>query len=212
VINKILIIGAAGKSGLQVTKQALERGLEVRVLVRNPEKLGELKSKVEVVQGEATDSEKLRQAVADINAVVTVIGHGKNSNPGMQVEASQKLITAMKNAGVSRLISLTGAGVRAESDQPKLIDNVMVGLMNVFAKKAIQDGINHAKIIQQSDLSWTIVRSPMLTDGEGQGRYQVGLVGDKQISAKITRSDLAGFILDILADEKYFGKMPAVSN
>ena len=46
---QITIIGAAGRIGQEVVRDALQKGYNIKVLVRNPEWLGGLKSYVEII-------------------------------------------------------------------------------------------------------------------------------------------------------------------
>lgn len=122
----------------------------------------------------------------------------------------------MKKAGVRRLISLTGGGVRdAANDKPGFMDNLIVFIMkNVAgkgAKNALLDGISHAEVIRNSGLDWTIVRGPMLTEDHAKGSYQVGNVGTVK-GIKLTRDDLAHFMLSEFEQRKYMGQMPFVTN
>lgn len=75
----------------------------------------------------------------------------------------------------------------------------------------MKDAEQHAEVIKQSDLDWVIVRGPMLTDGPHTGKYRVGWVG-VNTGSRISRADLADFMLKQVADETYLSKLPMVSN
>ena len=55
-----------------------------------------------------------------------------------------------------------------------------------------------------------MVRCPRLTDKPGTGGYRVGWVG-VNANTKISRDDLADFILSQVADRTYIRQMPFVS-
>jgi hypothetical protein len=65
--------------------------------------------------------------------------------------------------------------------------------------------------VRHSGLDWTIVRAPMLTEGPATGRVREGYVG-KDIGPRLTRADLAAFMLKQLDTETYVGQAPAISN
>jgi putative NADH-flavin reductase len=209
--NQILIIAATGKTGLQVTKEALKRGYKVKVLVRDSTKLNQLGSKVEIIQGDATNSSDVLRAVKGTQAVTSTIGPTKTSPAGMQPQAAQNIVEAMQAQSVNRLISMTGAGVRTDGDNPKFVDKAILALMKIVAKKSLTDGLDHAEVIKRSSLDWTIVRAPMLVDQPIKGKYVTGMVGDDQMTTKISRADIASCILDLLDDKQSYHKMPMAS-
>jgi len=209
---KIAILGATGRTGMFVVKQALSKGYQVKVLVRDPEKLGEFKDKVEVVEGNSLNYTDVENLIKNTDMVVSVLGASNVSPEFMQRDSIRNVVIAMKKLGLKRLISLTGGGVRIEGDKPKFIDNLIVSLMQVVAKKVLEDGKAHAEIIRNSDLDWTIVRAPRLTLEKGKGKYQIGMVGSSAMKTKISREDVAKFIVDILENSEFFGKLPMVSS
>lgn len=62
------------------------------------------------------------------------------------------------------------AQVFASPDKPKLIDHFIGFLLNLLAKDVVIDSAENVKVIQASDLDWTVVRYPRLTDGEHTGK------------------------------------------
>ncbi len=66
--------------------------------------------------------------------------------------------------------------------------------------------------VQQSRLDWTIVRPGAFVDGERTGNYRHGFPGnDKTSQLKISRADVADFILKQLADDSYLHQTPSIS-
>lgn len=209
---KLTVFGATGRTGLEIIKQAVERGYQVSVFVRNKDKLGELKSKVEVHEGDIMSVEDVSKACRGSDVVISAIGPTKDSQPGFQPRAIQTIITSMQQLNLKRLISMTGAGVRAPEDHPKLADKAIVSLMKIVAKKALSDGEQHAKVVIGSDLDWTIVRAPMLKDGPAKSAYMSGMVGDENLGISISRTDMASFILDTAEQARFIGKLPMVAD
>lgn len=68
----------------------------------------------------------------------------------------------------------------------------------------------HAEVLRHSGLDWTIVRGPILNDGGKTGEYRVGYVG-KNSSTKISRADVADFMIRQLDDDSHLGQAPMVS-
>ncbi len=120
------------------------------------------------------------------------------------------ILTAMKQQNVRRIIIWAGAGVREPQDKPKLIDRFFGLLLNVLSKNVVADMQQVVHKVQASDRDWTVVRVPMLTDQPAQGTLIVGYVGD--IHSRISRADMATFMLKQLTDSSYIRKSPAISN
>jgi hypothetical protein len=68
-----------------------------------------------------------------------------------------------------------------------------------------------ADLIRASDLDWTLVRVPMLTDAPPSGDVLVGYLG-RGVGARISRTDMAAFILEQASDDTYLRQAPVISN
>ena len=117
----------------------------------------------------------------------------------------------MTKAGITRLITLSGGGLRAEGkDQPKMADHIIGGLLKLISGHVLADAQGHLAVLKQSGLDWTVVRGPRLTEDPGKGTYQVGWVGETG-KTKISRDDLADFILTQVTDTTFVREMPFVT-
>ncbi len=208
---QIVIFGATGRTGLHLVQQALDTGHKVTAFVRTPSKMTIKHERLHLVQGDVYDENVVAQAIDGADAVLLALGHGKNTPSDMQTVATKHVVAAMQTHGVQRLISLTGAGTAAPEDQPKLIDHIIKFALKTLAANVLKDAENHRDVIQASDLNWVIVRGPMLTDGPYTGEYRVGWVGINA-SPRVSRADVADFMLKQLENDEYLHKMPVISN
>jgi putative NADH-flavin reductase len=206
----IVVFGATGRTGQPLVKQALAAGHTVTAYVRDPAKLDLNHAKLRVVQGQLNDPAKLEAAVRGQYAVLSALGPVKGGSKTVMEEAARNLTIAMKNAGVHRLITLTGAGVAQPGDEPKAFNRFMSFMLNLMAKDVLLDSAKHAETVRRSGLEWTIVRVPMLTDDPHTGRYRVGKVGVDD-GPRISRADVADFMLKQLSDKTYIGQAPVIS-
>jgi len=207
---KIIVFGASGGTGIEIVKQALEAGYDVTAFVRNPAKVVIQHPKLKLVTGDVMVAAAVEEAVAGQEAVISALGPTRPPMPAMMEMAAQNIVVAMKKAGIRRLISTTGAGVRDPQDQPKLIDHLMKGLLSLLAGDVLRDSAANVDVIRASDLDWTIVRYPRLLDGAHTGTYRVGFIG-KDSGSQLSRADGADFVLRELAEGKYLQRMPVVS-
>lgn len=209
---KITIFGATGRTGIEIVNAALANGHEVTAFVRNPDKLSSLKGEITIVKGDILSPNDVLAAVKGRDAVVSAIGPTKDSKEGFQPSATAVIVGAMKQANVRRLVTMTGAGVRTDGDRPRFIDKAIVLVMNLVFKKILRDGYGHAQVVKNSGLDWTIVRAPMLKNGLSKNTFTTGMVGDRHLEPHINRSDVALFIVSILAKREYFETMPVVAD
>ena len=208
---KITIFGATGKVGRRLVDQALERGDRVTAFVRDPSKLTTHRhERLKVVQGNVQNSKDVEQAVAGTDAVLSALGQTKTSSKDVLTEGIKNIVAAMNKHGVRRLVSLTGAGVRDPKDEPKLVDRVIGSLLKLLQRDLLEDALGAARVIQESGLDWVIVRAPVLNEGEKKGEYRVGYVG-KESGTRLSRADLAGFMLEQTTDDTYLHQAPMVS-
>ncbi len=224
---KLAIFGASGRTGIPLVQQALDEGHEVVAFVRSPEKLSNQldaahanHERLHVVQGDAMKKEDVERAIQGdnvangqpVDAVLSALGHAKGSPPNVQTVATGHVVSAMGQHGVQRLISLSGAGVPAPQDKPKLIDHLFRFLLNNFQKDVIEDAKAHVKLLEaHPNLEWTVVRGPRLTEGPKTGDYRVGWVG-VDTGTQAARGNVADFMLKLAKNDRYVHEMPAISD
>ncbi len=207
----IVIFGATGRTGQLLVEKALERGHQVTALARSPEKLTGFNGQLEIVQGDARDAGKVAEAVAGAEAVISVLGPTENRPVFAVSKATENILSAMKDQGVERLILSAGAGVGDPQDAPRLFNRLIDFLLKLFSRWVYEDMVRTVEQVRSSDLQWTVVRVPMLVDGEETEEVQVGYVG-KGMGPRVFRADLAAFMLDQLASSEYVQQAPAISS
>lgn len=207
---KIVVFGASRGVGLQVVEQALAAGHIVTAFVRSPEKFSIQHTNLTVFKGDALDATAVENALVGQEAVISTIGPTRPPVPHLMELSAKNIVVGMKRHGLRRLIATTGAGVRQPEDQPKLVDHFIGFLLNLLAKQVVLDSAESVKVIQASDLEWTIVRYPRLTDGAHTRHYQVGFVNHTS-GTQLSRADGADFILKELTEKKWVRKLPLAS-
>lgn len=207
---KIVVFGASRGTGLEIVKQGLEAGHIVTAFVRSPEKFMMKHPNLSLCQGNAMDAVAVENAIAGQDAVISALGPTRPPVPGMMETAAKNIVAAMKKHGVRRLVSTTGAGIRQPEDKPKLSDYLIGALLNLLAKSVVLDSAAYVKVIQNSDLDWTVVRYPRLIDGAQTGKARAGYVS-KESSTELSRADGADFVLKELTEKKWLRKLPLVS-
>ncbi len=210
-MKKIALFGATGQTGQKFLEIALQKGYEVKVLVRNKTKLTVQSPNLTVIEGDVLNLQDVNNTVKNTEIVVSLFGHVKGSSEWLQTNGTKNIIAAMQQHNVDRIISLSGGGLPfPEKDKPKFADLLIRAIMKIVVPKILNDAIAHAEVLKTSGKKWVIVRGPRLTNGARIGSYKVGWVGVNS-STQISRFDLADFILTQVEDESFNFQMPFVS-
>ncbi|MGB7210400.1 MAG: SDR family oxidoreductase [Pyrinomonadaceae bacterium] len=209
--NRILIIGATGGTGRQLVKQALERGYSVTALVRNPSKLGVEHQSLTVIRGDVLDAETVAAAIKGQDAVVSALGHKRFFYPTRILsDGTRNILKAMEANSVRRFVCETALGIGDTAGRMGLLYSLIVipfVLPFYFFDKTRQE-----KLIAASNLDWVIVRPGALTNGIKRGTFQHGRgVGSFIKTVRISRSDVADFMLNQLESDDYLVTAPGVS-
>jgi len=207
---KIVVFGASGGIGIKIVEQALQAGHTITAFVRSPSKITIQHPNLALFQGDVMDATAVEKAIIGQDAVISTLGPTRPPVPGMMETAAQNIVAGMKKHGIRRIISTTGAGVRQPQDKPKLMDHLIGALLNLLAKGVVLDSAANVKVIQASDLDWTVVRFPRLMDGAHTGKYRLGYVS-KDSSTQLSRADGADFVLKELTGKQWLRKLPLVS-
>jgi putative NADH-flavin reductase len=207
---KICIFGADGRTGIEVVQYAKSKGYEVVAFVYNESTLTFLEKDIKIIKGDVLDYQKVLFACSGVDAVVSVLGHIQGSDPRIQSKGIHNIARAMKENNISRIISLTGTGVRISGDRPSVIDKILNFIIKIIDRDRIEDGIAHANVLQNSGLDWTIVRVLKLNkSGKNIEHYALTSGGPSELQT--SRKKVAHVIIDIIEDKNYFGKMPVIS-
>lgn len=205
---KVLVFGATGSVGRHVVEQGLERGHEVTAFVRDPSGLDAAREGLTVFRGDVLDAASVERAVRGQEAVLCSVGAGRKGR--IRSEGTRNIVRAMEEAGVRRLVcqSTLGAG-GSRGNLDFFWKHVMFGLL---LRDAFADHEQQEAYVRESALDWTIVRPAAFTDGGRTGEYRHGFPPTKKgLKLKISRADVAGFMLDQLADGTYLRQTPGLS-
>ena len=207
----LLIIGATGGTGRELVEQALSQGHTVTAFVRNPAKVKIEHERLTVVKGNILEYDSVENAVKGKDAVLSVLGHKrwlvKNT---ILSEGTKNIIQAMEKHGVKRLVCETALGIGDSRGKLGLYYTLFVIpflLYFYFKDKELQE-----RYIRESNLDWTIVRPGQLTNGRKRGVYRHGShVGSRFFTVRVSRADVADFMLKQLTDKSYLLKTSGIS-
>jgi putative NADH-flavin reductase len=207
---RLLIFGSTGSIGHQLVQQALEQGHLVTAFARDHTKLNIQHPNLKIVQGDVLSFTSVQQAVQSQDAVLCALGSGQKRTGTVRSEGTRNIIRAMEQVGVRRLICQTTLGVgESQGNLNFFWRYLMFGLL---LRQVYADHVKQEEFVKQSHLDWIIVRPAAFVNGERTSHYQHGFPGSSRtLTLKISRADVADFMLKQLADDVYLHQTPAVS-
>ena len=192
---RVLIIGAAGSVAREATNGFLQAtNANLRLFLRNAQRLESVQkanpNRVELFEGDATNLESLKAAMAGVDIVYANLA-GRNLG-----EMAAQIIAAMKAAGVSRLIWVGSYGVYDGEIPESEMDRIRA--YNPPHRQAVA-------AIEKSDLNYTIIRAEWFS-GKDEIDYELTQKGEpfKNPSAYISRKSIAHLVIRLCL-EKNFG-------
>ena len=203
---RVVVFGATGGTGLQLVKQALEAGHQVTALVRPHTKFPMQHERLRILQGDVLDPACVDAAVTGQDAVLSALGTNQRGPVTICADGLKSILTAMTTHGVRRLVAISAYGA-ADSHHR----NLYTSSLWTFMKQKMIDKERMEVLIKQSDVDWTVVRPAALTDRPRAQRYHTGTDLYMKIRSKISRADVADFMLRQLTDTTYVHKAPAIT-
>jgi putative NADH-flavin reductase len=195
---KMVIFGASGRTGRSLVAQAVKRGDDVVVLVRDASTQW-FPDAVEVRQGNPSDSHAVEAALVGVEAVISALGPIAEETTTQISDATRVIVDAMARLGPRRLVIAANAKVLDDSE-------VTGAYANVAAEHR-----RDAAILRESRLDWTVIAAPMLTDDPPTGSV-VTVVDGKAPGRSITRGDYAAALLDAIGTDAWIGHIVGISN
>ena len=192
---KVAVLGASGRAGSEITSELAARGHEVRAIARRPETIPVAQG-VTAVAGDASDPAALAERIRGVEAVVSALQ--------FDIPA-QTLLSALRRAGVPRLLVTGGAGSLEVAPGVRLIDSPD---FPPDWKPAAMGGVAFLEALRsEKDVDWTFFSPPALIfEGPRLGTYRLGgdqLVVDAAGESRISFSDFAIAMVDELEQHRH---------
>ena len=206
---RLAIFGGTGTVGSVLLRQTLETGHEARVLVRTPSKLNLEDARLTVVEGSVKDPAAVEQTLTGSEAVLSALGASGKDDPDTRRTGTANIMAAMHEAGIRRLIVMGGFHLHFPGDPGNLGQKLIVPILRL-SRNLVEDTTAMGALVQASDLDWTMVRSPRVVRRQDNGSYRTGNLKLGPWS-KVTRADVASFMLRCLSENSYIRQAPMVS-
>jgi putative NADH-flavin reductase len=209
----LTIFGATGATGLILTNRALAAGHDVTAVVRDAARLPiPAHARLHVVAASVMDPASIAPAVDGAHAVVSAVGPRGTGPTTVIRDSTRSIIEAMYKTGARRFVQVSGSIVADKGESPYMRYLVKPVARGTFLRHVCADMRAGEEEIRQSDLDWTIVRPPALTDKPATGTYRLAIDRNLPHGFSISRADLAACILALLDDPATVHRHVAIAN
>ena len=214
---KILLLGITGRTGRLVAEEAIKRGHKIVGIARDPGKV--TVKDAGIVKGTPYDFETVRKAIIGCDAVISTLNifpqseslFGKIKSPLDSMSVSiTNAVKAMKEKDIKRIVVMTALGVGDSAKEIPGFFSFIVRISNI--KYAYADHDAQEKVLENSNLDWTVVRPAGLNDKNDDISILYNLKGVGKIASTISRNAVAHFILDCIEKGQFIKQKPGISN
>ncbi|GGG66472.1 NAD(P)-dependent oxidoreductase [Edaphobacter dinghuensis] len=209
----VAIFGASGATGRLLTKRCFDAGHHVTALLRHPETFP-LRLIVRSVPGSAFDLSAVAQTIEGADVVLSALGANSLKKEDVLERAVPQIVTAMQQKGVRRIIVLGSAGAKPDAldKQPAwrrwIVENLVY---KTFLKWPVASQRSQYATLSASHLDWTMVMPPMLTNGRGRGKWRIDPDALPPNANRISREDVADFMMQQIDNPQWIGKAVYIS-
>jgi putative NADH-flavin reductase len=209
---KITILGSTGFVGNVLINKAIKAGFQVKTLARHPEKLEEIKDKVQITEGSIFDPLAIETSIEGSEVVISAIGPPTRGefDPKDYEKAIKDIVKLMNKNGIKRYIHIGGAGHNGgENEFWPFKRRFLRVFLNLVGKNILVAKELEWNVLKSSDLDWTLVRPPRIANEEASGNISAD---EKNLySLKVSVGDLTDFLLEQISSKEWIRKAPLVS-
>lgn len=212
--TNIFLLGATGGTGKEILKRMIADGYNVKALVRAPSKIKDIAvaaGNLKVIEGELYETDKLVPEFDGCDVIISALGTGKdNSYTEIYSQGGRNILKAMRASGVKKLITITSGLV--DLSDPSTDNFFMNRIIRPNFNKVYYDQTRWETVLDDThDIDWICVRPTNLTNKSFTGKYRVNLDHCPPKGWKISRADLADFIVKQITSDEYIHKKPVVA-
>ncbi len=199
-----MVFGSTGGTGKLIARQALEAGYRVTVIVRNPDAFPLTNKDLEIIKGDVLQPATFEDAVKGKDAIISCLGSPRKKPTTVYSQGVSNIVTVMEKAGIKRIVCITAGAVIIPPKSSFIMKFVVKYILQRLFKYIYADMLRMEKVLSKSDLDWTVIRAPRLTNNKRTGKYRIAINEHLRNPSSISRADLADYMVTHLNDEKTF--------
>ncbi|UQB70213.1 NAD(P)-dependent oxidoreductase [Epilithonimonas zeae] len=208
-LYKIALIGGTGKAGSFLVKKLIEKGYQIKLLLRNPDNFSNQNPLIEVVKGDARDYDSINELIETCDAVISTIGQPKGEK-SIFSDSTKNVIQSMNSNRIKRYIVITGLNVNTPFDNKNGKVKMATEWMYQNYPETTLDKQKEYELLVESNQDWTLVRLPLIIQTDESFKTETNLYDC--IGENISANDLSEFLISQIEDETYFKKSPFLYN
>ena len=166
---KVVVFGASGKVGRLIVRMLLDYDHEVTAFVHGYSPFSK-QPRLKIVKGDINNRSDIRKALLNNEVVISSLGSWGTKTKDILTQGMTNIIPVMKEFGITRVVSLTGADALLPQEKLSLLSKTFRFVFSLLAGKIIRDGEKHLELLSESGLDWTVLRSPVMND-RGSKRF-----------------------------------------
>lgn len=210
---RIAVIGAAGRTGLQVVEQALNRGHDVTALARQPEAISLRDERLVTTAADVLDRAAVIDRLAGFDAVVSTLGVGTSRAPtALYSQGIANVLNAMHAHAIRKLAVISAAPVGPRVGQPFLERRVAMPILERLFGATYDDMRRMETLLRSSDVDWVSLRPPRLVNNKATGSYRLDANQPLSKARSLTYGDLATALIDSLDRNDLYRQAAFVAN
>ncbi len=210
-VFNIAVLGASGGIGKQVVKIALTDGHRVTAILRTPSKLTITHPNLKIVKGDVMKPETLEEHLEGKDAVISAIGKNSFKETYLYSAGNKNLLSVMEKTNTKRVFFISAAGLEINPSFNLFTKLAAKFVLQKLLKNMFADLVRMEKIVKESEENWTIIRPPQLTNKPFTGHYRFSINSFLSKGLKISRADLADFIIKNINNESIYKKTVEVA-
>jgi len=204
---KVAIVAASGQTGTELIEQALAAGHEIIGLARTPENIKSDDPRVTKRHGDAFDEQSIIDSLEGADAVITSVGKRDlfDKRYKLSTIAHAAVLKGMHKHNIKRLLVISSTGA------PRMKrDGIQRNIYLFLRRKYYSDMHDMEQQVMGSGLDVTVLRAPYLVEGPADGDYYVEEQENYPVGIKITRANLAHFLINELDSSQWNKRVIAV--
>jgi len=206
--QRIALIGGTGKVGKYVATKAIEKGYQVRMLVRNPSKY--TLTGIDVIKGDVQDRIAIQQLIQECDVVINAFGQPMKAHP-IYSTVTQSILEVMTESNIRRYIGVTGGSLSLNGDKKSMVNRFGSTVFELLFSRMMNDKKKEWMVLLlNKHIDWTMVRLPFVLDKDEKQLIKEHLTD--MPGSTIRNGDIATFLLQQIDNDSYIHKAPFISN
>jgi putative NADH-flavin reductase len=206
----VAIIGASGRVGRCLVEQAIAEGHHVTAAVRNPATVDRPHERLRVVTCDVLDAAAVSRTIEGQDVVCCTLGEKSRRPTTLYSKGARNILLGMQTNSVRRLIFLSNFGILNEKAED-VGGALLLFLVRRFIRHTLDDHRRAFQDIRAHAPEWIVVRPLALSNGHSTRRYRVSADRIPAKGWKVSRADVAHFMLRQATENDYLNQSPAIA-